>query len=99
MTRILGRSVTASMLADFTRNGNGKRQVRFPAAWVGPFCEATGNDELARCPLPDALGATLGIGQKVAQSLELLRQAVAEVEKLAKGQTQKKPRPCKRVNR
>jgi hypothetical protein len=47
MSEILGRTITRSMLADFTRNATRKRQVRFPAGWVSAFCEAVGSDELA----------------------------------------------------
>jgi hypothetical protein len=47
MSELLGRTVTASMLADFSRNGTRKRQVRFPAGWVGAFCQSVGNNELA----------------------------------------------------
>jgi hypothetical protein len=54
MSALLGRTVTSSMLADFTRNGNGERQVRFPAGWIGPFCEATDNYDLARYFLPES---------------------------------------------
>jgi hypothetical protein len=46
MSQLIGRTVTASMLADFSRNGTKKRQVRFPAAWVPAFCEITGDDSL-----------------------------------------------------
>lgn len=47
MSDLLGRTVTPSMLADFTRNGTRKRQVRFPAGWVSAFCQSVGSNELA----------------------------------------------------
>jgi len=47
MTGLLGRTVTASMLADFTRNATRKRQPRFPAGWTAAFCQSVGNNELA----------------------------------------------------
>jgi hypothetical protein len=47
MNDLLGRTITASMLADFTRNGTRKRQVRFPAGWVSAFCQSVGSNELA----------------------------------------------------
>ena len=55
MSDLLGRTITASMLADFTRNGTRKRQVRFPAGWVSAFCESVVSNELALV----AMGAEL----------------------------------------
>jgi hypothetical protein len=55
MSDLLGRTITASMLADFTRNGTRKRQVRFPAGWVSAFCESVDSNELALV----AMGAEL----------------------------------------
>ncbi len=47
MSELLGHTVTTSMLADFTRNGTRKRQVRFPLGWLDAFCQSAGNKELA----------------------------------------------------
>ncbi len=47
MSVLLSRTITTSMLADFTRNGTRKRQVRFPAGWVSAFCESAGRNDLA----------------------------------------------------
>ena len=55
MSDLLGRTITASMLSDFTRNGTRKRQVRFPAGWVSAFCESVDSNELALV----AMGAEL----------------------------------------
>lgn len=55
MSELLGRTVTPSMLADFTRNGTRKRQVRFPAGWVSAFCKAVGNNKLALAVMGEEL--------------------------------------------
>jgi hypothetical protein len=47
MSDLLGRTITASMLADFTRNATRKRQPRFPAGWTAAFCRSVGSNELA----------------------------------------------------
>ncbi len=62
MTDLLGRPVTTSMLAEFTRNGNGKRQSRFPLAWTKPLCAAVGNDDIARSQLSERSRRALGLG-------------------------------------
>ena len=63
MSPILGRTVTPSMLADFTRNGNGRRQNRFPCAWSKPFAMAIGNDELTRAQLLPKSQRALALGE------------------------------------
>ena len=63
MSTILGRRVTPSMLADFTRNGTKKRQVRFPLAWGKAFSGATGNDELVRSQLLEISRRALSLGE------------------------------------
>jgi len=63
MTETLGRPITPSMLADFTRNGNGKRQPRFPLAWAKPFAMAVGNDTLIRSQLSESSQHALSFGE------------------------------------
>lgn len=63
MANELGRPITASMLGDFTRNSNLRRNVRFPAAWVPAFCRAAGSDGLQRYLLSEELLAALELGE------------------------------------
>ena len=63
MTELLGRTITASMLADFTRNGNGKRQVRFPLAWTKALGRTVGSDDLAKTQLSDSGRNALALGE------------------------------------
>lgn len=63
MAAELKREVTASMLRDFTRSATRKRNVRFPAAWVPAFCNATNNDDLLRFLLSPELAAALELGE------------------------------------
>lgn len=62
MSVILDREVTKSMLADFCRNATQKRHVRFPAAWVPAFCEATEDFSLVLAILPQEVNRTLQLG-------------------------------------
>src|SRR5208337_167534 len=90
MTELLGRTVTASMLADFTRNGTHKRQVRFPAGWVSAFCQSVGNNELALATMGAELRGVLELREEqvkwLAESLraELLK---AKPRTKAKGES------------
>ena len=86
------------MFAEFCRKAPGKRHTRFPAAWVRAFCEATGNDDLAMCLLPDsarrALASRAGIVESreaVGRAQEALGRVQAELAKLAEGKPQRKP--------
>jgi hypothetical protein len=65
MADVLKRSVTPSMLADFSRNGNVRRQNRFPCAWMKPFNAAVGNDELTRSQLLEQSRRALALGELV----------------------------------
>ena len=81
MTEALGRTVTATMLADFTRNGTKKRQVRFPAAWVPAFCEVVGDNSLQHDLMGDQLNRCCEIGRQVLNSRDIweaLAPALAE---------------------
>jgi len=64
MSEHLGRNVTQSMLADFTRNPRLKNrlQVRFPAAWTKAFCCAVNNDDLACSQLREDQRRALALG-------------------------------------
>jgi hypothetical protein len=64
MSEDLGRSITKSMLADFTRNPrlNNRRQVRFPAAWTKALCRAVNNDDLACSQLREDRRLALALG-------------------------------------
>jgi hypothetical protein len=70
MSALLGRSVTESMLNDFTRGCDKGRDVRFPAAWIGPFCEAVGNDDLRRHVMGQRLRQLLTLGEAVEPLLQ-----------------------------
>ncbi len=65
MGEVLGRSVTSSMLADFTRNGTKKRQVRFPLAWTPALVKATGSRELGEFALSPERRENLKLGDWV----------------------------------
>ena len=76
------RSVTESMLNDFTRNIQPGRESHFPAAWVPAICEVLENDELARHLLPERLQGVIALGEQVLQSRSMLERAGAELAKL-----------------
>jgi hypothetical protein len=95
MTETLGRTVTGSMLADFTRNGSGKRQVRFPAAWVLALSKVTGSDELQRHLLGARLRELLELGDRTVEWAWALRKVRQELAKLD-GQAQKRSRKTRR---
>lgn len=82
MTKILGREVTPAMFGDFCRKAPGKRHTRFPAEWVRAFCEAVGNDELARSLLTDSARRALSFGEFILPLV--LEQAQVKVAKLTK---------------
>lgn len=63
MSEGLGRDVTGSMIRDFTRGASKNRNVRFPAAWVPAFCNATGSDALLRFLLSPEMTAALELGE------------------------------------
>ena len=103
MTRLLRRTITPVMFADFCREAPGKRHTRFPAAWVRAFCEAVGSDELAKYLLPDstrrALSASEGIVESreaVGRAQEALSRVQAELARLAEGKRQRKSTPKER---
>lgn len=92
MSKNLGRSISPAMFADFCRNTPGKRHTRFPAAWVRAFCDAVGNDDLAKSLLPEparrALSARAGIIESraaVARAQEALSRVQVDLEKLTEG--------------
>lgn len=92
MSEALGRRVTASMLADFSRNGTKKRQVRFPAAWVPVLCEATGCDDLRFFLLGQELRKTFDLGERVTNMRWALDKARTELAKLNGQEHRSKPK-------
>jgi hypothetical protein len=88
LSALTGERITRGMLNDWLAPS--KPKVRFPACFIKTLCAVTGSDAAARIVLPDDLAATLSIGESVLQSLGILRRSLAELEKLAKGRTQKK---------
>lgn len=64
MSEELGRAVTPSMLADFTRNARlkNRRQFRFPAAWTKALCRAVNDDTLACSQLREDRRLALALG-------------------------------------
>jgi hypothetical protein len=88
MADVLNRPVTPSMLADFTRNGNGRRQNRFPCAWMKPFNLAVGNDELTRSQLLERSRRALALGELMLPWLS--EQVQLELAKLIEGQRRSK---------
>lgn len=71
MAEVLGRTLTASILADFSRNATKKRQVRFPAAWVPALCEVTGDDSLQRYLMGERLKQRCKVGEDVLNSRDM----------------------------
>jgi hypothetical protein len=88
MTDVLNRPVTPSMLAEFTRNGNGRRQNRFPCAWMKPFNAAVGNDKLTRSQLLEQSRKALALGELMLPWLS--EQVQLELAKLVEGQRRSK---------
>lgn len=88
MTAVLKRQVTPSMLADFTRNGNRRRQNRFPCAWMKPLNVAVGNDQLARSQLLEHSQRALALGELMLPWLS--EQVKLDLAKLVDGQGQAK---------
>jgi hypothetical protein len=82
MTQRLGRPVTKTMLDDFSRTDAPEREVRFPAAWVSAFCEATGFDELARLVMGERLRGFVELGERVSAMDATLQQIQSGVAKL-----------------
>jgi hypothetical protein len=82
MSETLGRKVTESMLADFTRNGTKGRQVRFPLAWLPAFVESTGDYSILLVVLPEDTNRTLELGERVSNMGWVLKNVQAEMEKL-----------------
>jgi hypothetical protein len=74
MSRILGCAVTLSMINDFTASSRNQEKrkfpIRFPAAWVGAFCAATGDDRLRRYLLGDHLGTLLDLGERAFAAIQ-----------------------------
>lgn len=94
MTGFLGRFITPSMLADFTRNGTKKRQPRFPCAWIKPFNIAVGNDELTRSQLSDDSRRALALGEVLLPWI--LEKGRREIARLSEGKGQKTAKRSKR---
>jgi hypothetical protein len=87
MSQHLGRTVTQSMLADFTRNPrlNKRRQVRFPAAWTKALCHAVNNDDLACSQLREDRRRALALGDVLLPLiLERAQEAVAGITELGR---------------
>jgi len=102
MSELLGQSVTESKLYEFTRTFNKepresgeilkkeRGEVRFPAAWVCAFCEATGCDELARFVMGPRLRELVELGERVSNMGWVLRKMQDELANLTGRGLQKK---------
>ena len=86
----LGRTVTASNLADFVRFGTKKRHVRFPAAWVPVFCEVFGDDALQRGVMSERLRELVELGELTCGLPSTLAKMQDLAAKLRGGERQKK---------
>jgi len=105
MTELLGQSVTESKLYEFTRTFNRepresgeilkkeRGEVRFPAAWVSAFCEATGCDELARFVMGPRLRELVELGEQVSTMGWVLGKMQHEFARLTGRGVQKKAKP------
>ncbi len=93
MTRLLGRPVTPSMLADFTRNGTKKRHVRFPLAWAKAFGQVAGSDDLVRSQLREDAQRALAFGELV---LPWIMQRAAELANSVNSTAKGKAKPIGR---
>ena len=74
MTNLLGRSVTAQMLMDYTAES--RKQYHFPAAWIPAFCEVTADFRLVDC-LNEKIGLRV-VTQEEEMFIELGRRAAVQ---------------------
>lgn len=88
LTARVGREISVAMLNEFTRDGTsssagGKAPKHFPAAFVGPFCEITGDDSLLRV----VAGADSPAAVRNQQNREIrkAREALRQLEGLVNG--------------
>jgi len=92
MSDLLGHAITTSMLADFTRNGTRRRQVRFPAGWVSAFCQSVGSNELALATMGAELRGVMELREEQVKWLaESLRAEMLKPKSRRMGQG-KRPR-------
>lgn len=89
MTGLLGRTVTVSMLADFTRNATKKRQPRFPLAWTPALCRVTNDQALARFALSEQDRRVFEIGECVLESKHALEKALTKLGEANPGKTRR----------
>jgi hypothetical protein len=80
MTEALGRPITVAMLADFIRSPFKKRGLRFPAAWIPSFCDATGSRDLKLLPLTEEERVALEMGEWLVRHLKTEARKVMESE-------------------
>ncbi len=82
MRNSLSRDVSKGMLYGFVRSASKGRVFRFPLAWAPAFCAATGNYELLRWFLREALHGFPAFKNSVTESRNALRHTLMELEKL-----------------
>lgn len=76
-----GTRVTLHMLNEFTAES--RRQYRFPAAWVVPFCRITGDDSLQRLLLGPELAEVLRIGESEVANHHLKSQLIDRLSRMS----------------
>lgn len=76
-----GTRITLHMLNEFTADS--RRQYRFPAAWVVPFCRITGDDSLQRLLLSPELAEILRIGESEIASHHLKSQLIDRLSRMS----------------
>jgi hypothetical protein len=95
LSALTGERITVPILNQWLAAS--KPNVRFPASVLKAFCELTGDYRPVLALLPDDLKTTTGVGEKTAQSRNLLREILKELEGLVKAaHPQKSPRRSKR---
>jgi hypothetical protein len=67
LSKCIGKDVTVHMLNAFTSES--KKPARFPALFIEPLCEITGDDRLQRFVLSDRLRKLLRLGEAAAEVL------------------------------
>ncbi len=86
LTGELGRTVEPYMLADFTRNGTRRRQVRFPASFVPAFCKVTGNEALQLYVLSPEQRTALELGRRHSEFAWVFGKLKRELEQILRSQ-------------
>jgi hypothetical protein len=78
LSKATGVRVSLRMLNDYTADS--RAPYRFPAAWVIPFCEITGDNSLRSALLGPRLEETLHLGERVIKVMGMKTTALGRPE-------------------